>query len=159
MSDYLTPIIDREIFFGNPKISGGKVSPDGKYITFLKPYNGVRNIWIKKKEEAFETARPLTADQNRPIGGYFWSRDSKYVLFVQDKNGDENFRVYSVNPDHKRNTDTGVPDAVDLTPYDDIRAMIYSLPKSNHSEILVGINDRDKAWHDLFKVNIENHYG
>ena len=156
MSEYLTPIIDREIFFGNPKISGGKVSPDGKYITFLKPYNGVRNIWIKKKEEAFEAARPLTADQNRPIGGYFWSRDSKYVLFVQDKNGDENFRVYSVNPDHESNTDTGVPDAVDLTPYDEIRAMIYSLPKSNHSEILVGINDRDKAWHDLFKVNIEN---
>ena len=122
----------------------------------MKPYNGVRNIWIKKKDDPFEDAVPLTADQNRPIGGYFWSRDSKYVLFVQDKNGDENFRVYSVNPKHAINQETGVPDAVDLTPYDDIRAMIYSLPKSNHSEIMVGINDRDKAWHDIYKVNIES---
>ncbi|MEE9373083.1 MAG: alpha/beta fold hydrolase [Saprospiraceae bacterium] len=155
MTKYLTPIIDRKIFFDNPKISGGKISPDGKYITFMKPNNGIRNVWIKEKEEHFDAAKPLTADQNRPIGGYFWSRDSKYILYVQDKNGDENFRVYSVNPNDKANAETGVPDAVDLTPYEGVTAKIYKLPKSNQSEIIVGINDRDKSWHDIYKINIE----
>ena len=156
MNEYLVPIIDREIFFGDPVIAGGKISPNGKYITFLKPYNGVRNIWIKEKADPFKSARPLTADQNRPIGSYFWSRDSKYILYVQDKGGDENFHVYSVNPSQEINLEQGVPDSVDLTPYDGIRAIIFHLPKSNHSELFVGINDRDKAWHDLYKVNMRN---
>lgn len=155
MSKFLAPLIDREIFFGNPQISGGKISPDGKYITFLKPLNGVRNIWVKRTNEAFENARPLTADKNRPISGYFWSRDSQYVLYVQDKGGDENYRVYSVNPNGDIEKGTEIPPSTDLTPYEDVRAMIYRLPKSDHSKIIVGINDRDKAWHDVYHVDIE----
>ena len=33
------PVIDRELFFGDPEISGAQISPDGKYIAFLKPLN------------------------------------------------------------------------------------------------------------------------
>ena len=94
----LPPIIDREIFFGDPEISGAQLSPDGKYITFIKPFKNVRNIWIKERAAAFDKARPLTADTTRPIPGYFWSQDSKYVLYVQDKGGDENYRVYAIDP-------------------------------------------------------------
>src|SRR5262245_49388212 len=32
------PLIDRELFFGNPEIAGAQISPDGKFIAFLKPY-------------------------------------------------------------------------------------------------------------------------
>jgi len=156
MSEYLTPLIDREIFFGNPKISGGQISPNGEFITFMKPYNGIRNIWIKKVEDDFDNAIPLTADSSRPIGGYFWSRDSKYILFVQDKNGDENYRVYRVDPTMDADPNTGVPTAKDLTPYEGIRAMIYRLSKTNHSEMYIGLNDRDPAWHDVYKVNIDH---
>ena len=156
MSEYLTPIIDRDIFFGNPEIAGGKISPDRKFISFLKPYNGIRNIWVKKFDEPFESARPITADQSRPIASYFWSRDGRYILYVQDKGGDENFHVYAVKPDVSINNKTGVPDSKDLTPYEGIRAIIMQVPKSDHSALFVGINDRDNAWHDLYKVNIEN---
>ena len=45
----MPPIIDREIFFGNPEIAGAQLSPDGKYMTFIKPYNEIRNIWIKER--------------------------------------------------------------------------------------------------------------
>ena len=90
----LPPLIDRELFFGDPEISGAQLSPDGKYISFIKPYQGVRNIYVKLREEPFEEAQPVTADK-RPVTGYFWSRDSKYVLYVQDKGGNENFHVYA----------------------------------------------------------------
>ena len=86
------PLIDREIFFGNPEITGAQLSPDGKYLSFIKPYNGVRNIWIKKLSESFEKARPLTSN-SRPISNYFWSRNSKFILFFQDKGGNENFQI------------------------------------------------------------------
>ena len=149
----VTPIIDREIFFGNPEISGGQISPDGSYISFVKPLDGVRNIWIKKRNEDFDSAIPITKDKTRPISGYFWSRDSKYVLYVQDSGGDENFHVYAVDPSEAIKTKS-IPQARDLTPMDDVRAFIYKLPRSNEDIILVGINDRDKAWHDLYEVNI-----
>lgn len=153
MSDQ-TPLIEREIFFGNPLISGGQLSPDGQYITFIKAYEGVMNIWIKGINDSFDEALPLTNDKTRPITSYFWSRDSKYVLFVQDNKGDENYRVYKVNPSEAAKK--SIPNASDLTPYDNIRAMIVSLPKSKPSKIIIGLNDRDNAWHDYYEINIEN---
>ena len=83
-----TPLINREIFFGNPTIMGAQVSPDGRFISFIKPYDGMLNIWVKEKDASFESALPITNDQSRPITSYFWSRDSKFILYVQDKGGD-----------------------------------------------------------------------
>src|SRR3979409_431045 len=91
------PLIDRQLFFGDPEISGSQISPDGKFIAFLKPYQATRNIWVKRASEPFSAAHLITADTKRPILAYFWSRDSKYVLFAQDKAGDENYNVYAVD--------------------------------------------------------------
>ena len=91
----LPPIIDRELFFGPPEIAGGQLSPDGKYMSFLKVYKGTMNIWVKKADAPFASAHPLTSDTLRPIRNYFWSRDGKYILYVQDKGGDENFNIYA----------------------------------------------------------------
>src|SRR6478672_2774629 len=77
----LPPLIDRELLFGNPEISGAQISPDGKFLAFVKPYKDTRNVWVKKTGEPFSAARLLTADTKRPIPGFFWSRDSKYILF------------------------------------------------------------------------------
>lgn len=151
-NNYSTPLIDREIFFGNPKISGAQLSPNGKYITIIKPLDGIMNIWLKKINEPFDKAIPITNDNKRPIRSYFWSRNSKYILYVQDKGGDENFRVYRIDPSIA--SKGIIPEAVDLTPYDDIRAMIVSLPKKDEDKIFIGINDRDKAWHDYYSIDI-----
>ncbi|HYV51596.1 MAG TPA: hypothetical protein VE910_06810, partial [Dongiaceae bacterium] len=67
----LPPIVDRQLFFGDPQVSGAQLSPDGQYIAFIKPYKDERNVWVKKRDEAFEAALPVTAD-NRPVAGYFW---------------------------------------------------------------------------------------
>ena len=49
-------------------------------------------------DEPFSAARLLTTETKRPIAGYFWTRDSKYILFVKDNDGDENYNVYAVDP-------------------------------------------------------------
>lgn len=154
MSGQEVPIIDREIFFGDPEISGGQISPDGKWLTFIKPYQDIRNIWIKRVDEDFEEARPITADTLRPIPGYFWSRDSKYILYVQDKGGNENYHVYAVDPFSKVMGENGVPPARNITDYEGVRAYIMNRPKSDPDLLYVGMNDRDPSWHDLYKVRI-----
>jgi dipeptidyl aminopeptidase/acylaminoacyl peptidase len=145
------PIIDRELFFGDPEISGAEISPDGTQITFIKPFKGVRNIWIKSVGQAFDKARPITADTTRPVRSYFWSRDSKYVLYVQDKGGDENYRIYAVEP---LASGDPVPPARDLTPMPQVRAMIFDVPKTTPGEIIVGLNDRRADLHDVYRLNL-----
>lgn len=145
------PIIDRELFFGDPEISGAQLSPDGNYVSFIKPFKNVRNIWVKGRTEAFADAKPLTADTTRPVTGYFWARDSKSILYVQDKGGDENFRIYAVDPSAAGDP---VPAARDLTPMKNVRAMIYDVPKKTPQEIIIGLNDRKPELHDVYRLNI-----
>ncbi|HEX8250761.1 MAG TPA: prolyl oligopeptidase family serine peptidase, partial [Pyrinomonadaceae bacterium] len=152
--DSMPPLIDREIFFGNPEIAGAQISPDGRFISFIKPYKNVRNIWVKGTSEPFEKARVVTAEAKRPIPNYFWSRDGKYILFVKDNDGDENFNVYAVNPSEAPAGGADVPAARNLTDAKKIRAFIYNVPESDPDAIYVGLNDREPAWHDLYKVKI-----
>lgn len=150
--EFTTPLIDRELFFGNPEISGGQLSPDGKYISFLKEYNGIMNIWVKTFDEPFENAYPLT-NSERPMAGYFWTVDGKYILYVKDKDGDENMNVYAIDPSVKPQGDV-LAEARNLTPMKDVTAQIYHVSQNNPDMMLIGINDRDKAWHDLYKLTI-----
>jgi dipeptidyl aminopeptidase/acylaminoacyl peptidase len=153
-ADTPPPLLDRELFFGDPEIIGAQLSPDGQFIAFIKPYKGTRNIWVKRTEEPFEKAKLITADEKRPIPGYFWSRDGKYILFVQDKAGDENYNVYAVNPADPPKSGESVPPARNLTDVKGVRAQIFAVPRSDPDSIYVGLNDRDPAWHDLYKVKI-----
>lgn len=145
------PVLDRGLFFGNPEISGGQLSPDGKWISFTKEYGGIMNIWVKKIDEPFEKARPLT-DSKRPMNGYFWSEDGKYILYVKDGNGDENMNIFAVDPMAK--VATGVPESRNLTPLKEVTAQIYMVSRKDPDLLMVGLNNRDKAWHDLYSLKI-----
>lgn len=124
----LPPLLDRETFFGDPEIAGAELSPDGRFIAFRRPLEGVLNIWVKGIDEPFEDARPVTAD-DRPVPGYFWSEDGRYILYVQDKGGNEDFHVYAVRPDEA--VGGTIPEARDLTPVEGVRAIIYSTDRKS----------------------------
>lgn len=148
------PIIDRELFFGNPEIARATVSPDGGYIAFLKPWKGTINIWVKTVDEPFSAARLVTSETKRPVGGYNWSRDGKYLLYVRDNDGDENFNVYAVDPNSYPAAGSDAPRSRDLTRLNGVRVTTYSTPKNDPDAVYIGLNDRDKAWRDLYKLKI-----
>jgi len=150
----LPPLLDRELFFGNPEIAAATLSPDGQYVAFLKPWSETRNIWVKKTGDPFDAARRITAETKRPIPGFFWSRDSRLVLYVKDNDGDENYNVWAVDPAAAPAAGTEVPPSRNLTDAKGVRAMIYDVPKKMPDTIFVGLNDRDEAWHDLYRVTI-----
>ncbi|SCY65224.1 S9 family peptidase [Flavobacterium caeni] len=148
-----TQLIDREIFFGNPEISGGQLSPDGQWISFMKEYEGIMNIWVKRFDEPFDKAVPLT-NSKRPMMGYFWTYDGKYIVYAKDENGDENINVFAVDPMAKAAEAGGVPASRNLTPLKDVTAQINMVSKKNPDVMMVALNDRDKAWHDLYQLQI-----
>ena len=148
------PIIDRQLFFGEIQIAGAQISPDGQYLSFLKPYKGTRNIWVKKAGEPFSAARPMSAEATRPIRSYFWSRDSKYILYSQDVGGDENFNVYAIDPSQPADPATGVPPTRALTNMKGVRTEIFAAPRAKPDILYIGLNDRDPQWHDLYELHI-----
>ncbi len=149
----LPPIIDRELLFGDPEISSAQLSPDGKFIAFLKPWNKTRNVWVKRTAEPFSSARLMTTETARPVGGYLWTRDSKYIVYVKDNAGDENFNAYAVDPSEAADPG-GAPLSRDLTNLKGVRVNLFSAPKTDPDVIYIGLNDRDPSWHDLYKLKI-----
>ena len=147
-------IIDRAAFFGEIQIAGAQISPDGQYLSFLKPYKGTRNIWVKKAGEPFSAAKPMSHETTRPVRQYFWSRDAKYILYAQDAGGDENFNVYAIDPTQPADQATGTPPTRALTNYKGVRTMIYAVPKAKPDTLYIGLNDRDPKWHDLYELSI-----
>jgi dipeptidyl aminopeptidase/acylaminoacyl peptidase len=150
----LPPLIDRELIFGNPEIVNAVLSPDGKYLAFQKPWHDTRNIYVKGVDEPFNAARLLTTETKRPVPGYFWTRNSEYILYVKDNDGDENFNIYAVDPAAKPAAGAEAPPSRDLTGLKGVRVVIYDVPKSDPDLIYIGLNDRDKAWHDLYKLKL-----
>jgi dipeptidyl aminopeptidase/acylaminoacyl peptidase len=150
------PLIDRNLFYGEVTIAGAQISPDGRYLSFLKPFKGTRNIWVKGADEPFSAARPVSAEATRPIRSYFWSHDSKYILYVQDSGGDENFNVYAIDPSLPADPKKGVPPTRALTNLKGVRTEIFAVPKAKPDILYIGLNDRDPKWHDLYELSISS---
>ena len=138
------PLIERAKLFGNPSKVGGQLSPDGKWLSFIAPRDGVMNVWVAPVADP-AAAKPLTTETTRPIRQTFWSPDSKQVLFVQDKGGDENFLLYGV--------DVASGAQKTLTPFEKTRVMPIGSSETIKDRILVGINNRDPRWHDVYELN------
>lgn len=95
------PLIPRTVLFGNPDKTEPRLSPDGKWLSYLAPEKGVLNLWVAPLADPSK-ARALTHDSGRGVRGAEWAYDSQHVLYVQDDGGDENWRLFSVGVEGER---------------------------------------------------------
>lgn len=139
------PLIPRRTLFGNPDRAGIRISPDGTRVSFLAPVDGVLNVWVGPADD-LAAAKPVTHDAKRGIRVYFWAWTSEEILYLQDKDGDENWHLHLVR------LVTG--EEVDLTPIDGVRAEVQGISHRTPDEVLVGLNDRDPHYHDLYRLDL-----
>jgi dipeptidyl aminopeptidase/acylaminoacyl peptidase len=141
------PLIERTALFGNPSRVAGKLSPDGKWLAWIAPRDGVLNVWVAPAGQPGQ-AKALTAEKQRPIREYFWAPDSSSVLYVNDRGGDENFLLYKVG------VQGGEPQP--LTPFQKTRVEIVGTSVHVKDRILIGVNNRDARWHDVYSVDLKS---
>jgi len=139
------PLVPRRLIFGNPDKAGPTLSDDGTKIAFRAAVNGVMNVWVGPADKP-EAATPVTKDTSRGIRQYFWAYTNNHIIYVQDKGGDENWRVYSV--------DISSGETKDLTPFDKVAAQIQGVSDKFPNEILVALNNRNPELHDVYRINI-----
>jgi dipeptidyl aminopeptidase/acylaminoacyl peptidase len=139
------PLVPRRLIFGNPDKAGPTLSDDGTKIAFRASVNGVMNVWVGPADKP-EAAKPITKDTSRGIRQYFWAYTNAHIIYLQDKGGDENWRVYSV--------DIASGETKDLTPFDKVAAQIQGVSDKFPNEILVALNNRNPELHDIYRINI-----
>lgn len=142
-----TPLIPRAKLFGNPTRAAAELSPDGKWLSWLAPRDGVLNIWVAPTADPSQ-AKPMTAEKLRPIRSYSWAPDSSMLLFVNDKGGDENFLLYGV--------DVASGQQRTLTPFEKTRAEVIGRSRLVRDHLLVGLNNRDRRWHDVYALDLKS---
>lgn len=138
-------LIPRDDLFGNPTRAGGKLSPDGKWLSWLAPKDGVLNVFVAPAADP-SAAKAMTASTDRPIRQYFWAPDSKSVLYIQDKGGDENFLLYGVDVASGKETT--------LTPFEKTRVQLVGASTIQKDKLLVGLNNRDARFHDVYLLDL-----
>ncbi|MEM9333288.1 MAG: S9 family peptidase, partial [Pseudomonadota bacterium] len=137
-------LVERSTYFGNPERTQGRISPDGSMMSFMAPLDGVINVWVAPLGD-FASAKPITDDKLRGIGSHSWATNGTHILYTRDTGGDEDFHIYSVN------VETG--ESIDLTPFEKIRGIFVGSSKYP-DEYLVGINNRNPAYQDVYRVNV-----
>ncbi|SPJ34156.1 Dipeptidyl aminopeptidase BIII [Kushneria phyllosphaerae] len=140
-------LIERQRLFGNPSRVQGRLSPDGQWLSWIAPHNDVLNLFVAPTDHP-DQARALTHEDTRPIRSYFWSPDSQQLLYVNDQGGDENFRLYGVS--------VASGEQRILTPQEEVRVQVLGVSRHIRDHIMVGINDRDPRWHDVYQLNLDS---
>jgi len=139
------PLIPREALYGNPTRSSGMVSPDGKWLSWMAPHDGVMNVWMAPAGDP-SAAKRMTNATDRPIPQYFWAPDAQSLLYVQDKDGDENYLLYQV--------DVSTGEERVLTPFEKTRVSLVGTSNTIKAKILVGLNNRDPRFHDVHLLDL-----
>jgi dipeptidyl aminopeptidase/acylaminoacyl peptidase len=141
----LPPLIPREVLFGNPEKTSPRIAPDGRRLAWLAPdKNNVLQVWVKTIGQ--DDDKIVTADKKRGIRQYFWAENSRQLIYLQDSDGDENYHLFGVD------LDSG--NVRDLTPIQGIRAQITAVDPNFPDEVLVGMNARNRALFDVYRLNL-----
>ncbi len=138
-------LIPREVLFGNPEKTSPKISPDGKKMAYIAPVNGVLNVWVGDIDK--NSYEPVSKDTNRGIREYFWSYDNQKIFYIQDKNGDENWHIFSV--------DLYTREVKDVVPEEGVRVLISDYNKFNPDKMLISMNKRDRRFNDIYLLDLK----
>jgi dipeptidyl aminopeptidase/acylaminoacyl peptidase len=141
-----TPLIPRQVLFGNPDKSDTLISPDGEHLSYLAAVDGVLNVWVAPVDD-LAAAKPVTQDKKRGIRSYNWTYDNRHILYIQDADGDENWHIYRC--------DIQTAKVEDLTPLKKVNARIEKVGHKSPAEVLIGLNDRNEEFHDLYRLNLD----
>ena len=144
----LPALIPVEDFFKPPTRAAATLSPDGTKLAFLAPWQNRLNVWIEDLDSSESPAEPrcVTTDANRSVFHYEWTDDPRWLIYLQDTNGDENWHVFRVDLD-----DPGAA-AVDLTPFPGAMALPVREVKDGKTGVMV--NNREPTLLDLHELDI-----
>ncbi|KAK5823676.1 aminopeptidase [Linnemannia elongata] len=137
-------LIPRKAIFGNPTRLQPAISPDGNLLAFIAPKDDVLNIWVAPIDNP-KNAKCITGDTKRGIRQFNWTY-SNQIVYIQDKNGDEDWQTYLVNIETAQERN--------LTPFKGTNTSPIKLSVARPNEMIIAMNKRDPTVFDLYLVDL-----
>ncbi|MBK0383182.1 S9 family peptidase [Pedobacter sp. SD-b] len=135
--------LSTETFFKDPDQSSYQISPDGKFLSFLKPNNGNLNIYVRSLSD--DKIAQVTKLSGQSVKYYFWAGNDK-LFYMQEKDSLDNYQAYTINKDGSDNLLIKTPPKSKVEVIDQI--------KNDNNTILVAVNDRVAEYFDVYKLDI-----
>ena len=140
----MTRTVPLEDFFRKPEKILVRLSPDGKRLAWMEPWKHRLNVHVKNLNSG-EITR-VTAATERDLSGYVWANNNR-IVYMMDKGGTENQRLYGVSGDGSNPTD--------FTPFENVKCSILNELADDHEHILFQMNKRDKKIFDVYRLNVD----
>lgn len=133
-----------EDYFKSPEAFSFQLSPDGKYISYMKRRaTGERDLYLQETATQKETL--LINQEEDLIRGYYWKSPNR-ILYLQDKGGDENYHVFGV--------DVSGNNKKELTPFDGVRVNIIASLKDDEDHVIIQMNKDNLQQEEPYRLNI-----
>ncbi len=140
-------LIPRHILFSDPEKLNVKLSPNGQFVSYLAPHQGELNVWLAPIH-ALKEAKAVT-QSHQPIKEHCWSSDGDFLLYIYDEKGDENWQLHGF--DIKSNQH------IAYTPKGCHAKIIHQSTKVP-GKILIGLNQRDRHYHDVYLLDLQQNH-
>lgn len=137
-------IVPLDVLMAGEGRVGVRLSPDGARIAYLAALNGVRNVFVQ--EIAGGAARPATRETGMPIKGYVWAMNGRQILYVHDRSGMDNWRLYGV--------DVTTGETRDYTPRDGLKIEIIGLDKRYPDQIVIAMSGAREPSPDAYRLDL-----
>jgi len=139
------PLIPRSVLFGNPERMSPSISPDGTRIGFVAPVDDVLNVWVGPLDDPAR-AQPVTFDRGHGVSAYRFAHDDRTLLYLRDTDGDENWRLYTL--------DLHTGESSLRTPADGVTAVMMGHNRWHPTTVLVGLNAENPQLHDVYSLDL-----
>ena len=132
-------------FFKTPEESVFRLSPDGKYISYLKAYKGHQNLFVKSLADGEERRATSFADYS--VREYSWTYNDQ-IVFIRDIISLDEYSMSALDVSTLKNRDI-------LSIEKGRIRLLNNRNKKDPDIITIAMNKRDPANFDVYKLNIE----
>ena len=138
-------LIPLEDFFRNSERTSFQLSPDGRHLAYLAPYENRMNVYVRQLGDAADQPLRVTEETARDVAGYCWA-DNERLLFMKDVGGDENYQLFGVRCDGS--------DLRAYTPFPGVRTALLDDLEEQPDVVMIEMNRRNPEVFDPYRLNL-----
>ncbi|WP_207426582.1 S9 family peptidase [Pedobacter sp. SYSU D00535] len=134
-------IVPVEDFFRSPEMTSFQISPDGQYISYLKPFKNRLNIFVQTLDG--KNVKRITEIDNSNVTYYSWASNDQLLFRTDRSSGAFLYSVFKDGSNFK-----------ELISDERVNLKLINTKNFYGNRVLVGLNRRDSTVFDAYSLNL-----
>ncbi|WP_240657470.1 S9 family peptidase [Pseudoalteromonas rubra] len=143
--------VDVASLFGGSDKNAVTLSPDGKWIAFLKMHNGAQNLFLVAADTPDATPIAITTLTDS-VDSFIWSARKNEIIFSKDHHGNENRQLYKLSLNSQNPASSAM---TRLTHNDKVDYKLLEQSQHDANTLVVAANHLVAARRDFFHLAMD----